>query len=442
MRVLLLIVIVAACGARPPASPRGTSQPGPAVTFYRDRAIVRQRVEIEIPDTGIATVRVRVARGVVADDVLVLEREGLQVSSIRAVGEAAPPVEDDAAPDVDDEREIDAELDGELEEESDGESEKAIDAEPPVDEAPPVAPAELDILVTSARTGKAALSIGYTTTDLRWAAAYTLITTPAREQATLRGAIAIRNTTGIAYPNAALRLVDADLGAGARSEKQLAAAMLGPAGKPARELGQLDLVDGELRVPLIDDTRRTLETALVFDPVGTALDRKADAPDRDPSLGARQTSTRVTETYEIRRDARTVGLPGGPARLLERGPTGTLTLVAEARLFDASTRDAAVDTFTVGTAPGVTGRRERREVTIDMKGNVAEDFVITIENTRPRPIDIVLREHLYRGQNWSLAYHSAPATKEGAQQFVMHTRVPARGKTTVLYVVVYTTPLR
>lgn len=436
MRALLVIALVGACGARPPASPRGTAQSDIAVTLYRDRAVVRRRVEVQVPDSGIATVRVRVPRDVIVDEVVVLEREGLQVSSIRAAGETAPPVEDEAVPEVDDEGEIDGEL-GETDGEVDGEPL----GQPPADEAPPVAPIELDILVTSARTGKAALSIGYMTTDLRWAAAYTLITTPAREHATLRGAIAIRNATGIAYPNAVVRVVDANLGAGSRTQKQLADA-LASTDKPARELGQLDLVDGELRVPLIEDTRRTLATALVFDPVGTALDRKADAPDRDASLGARQTSTRVTESYEIRRDAQTVGLPGGPARLLERGPDGKLTLVAEARLFDASTRDAPIDAFTVGTAPGISGRRERREITIDMKGNVAEDFVITIENTRPRPIDIVLREHLYRGQNWSLAYHSAPAAKEGAQQFVMRTRVPARGKTTVLYVVVYTTPLR
>jgi hypothetical protein len=50
----------------------------------------------------------------------------------------------------------------------------------------------------------------------------------------------------------------------------------------------------------------------------------------------------------------------------------------------------------------------------------------------------VIREHLYRGQNWTLAYQSAPAAKEGPQQISLRTKVPANGQAKVLYVVVYT----
>jgi hypothetical protein len=54
------------------------------------------------------------------------------------------------------------------------------------------------------------------------------------------------------------------------------------------------------------------------------------------------------------------------------------------------------------------------------------------------PVDVVVREHLYRGQTWTLAYHSAPAIKEGAQQIALAAAVPANGEAKVLYVVVYT----
>ena len=101
-------------------------------------------------------------------------------------------------------------------------------------------------------------------------------------------------------------------------------------------------------------------------------------------------------------------------------------MLGEARLFDAATRVAAIDTVAVGTADGVTGHRERREITIDDDGKrLVEEFVITIENTRARPVEVVLREHLYRGQNWTLAYQTAAEPrKEGPQQISLRTRVP------------------
>ena len=60
---------------------------------------------------------------------------------------------------------------------------------------------------------------------------------------------------------------------------------------------------------------------------------------------------------------------------------------------------------------------------------------------RPDPVNVLVREHLYRGQNWILAYHSAPeATKEGPQQISLRTEVPAKSQQKLLYVVVYTWP--
>jgi hypothetical protein len=65
--------------------------------------------------------------------------------------------------------------------------------------------------------------------------------------------------------------------------------------------------------------------------------------------------------------------------------------------------------------------------------------MITLDNKRAIPVEVLVREHLYRGQNWTLAYHSAPeAAKEGPQQISLRTKVPARSTTKILYVVVYT----
>ncbi|HEV7557557.1 MAG TPA: hypothetical protein VGO00_18965, partial [Kofleriaceae bacterium] len=133
------------------------------------------------------------------------------------------------------------------------------------------------------------------------------------------------------------------------------------------------------------------------------------------------------------------GLPGGPVQLVERDANGSLVVLAAARMFDRSTSKANVDTIAIGTATGVTGHRERRDISIDDAAKrLTEEFTITIANTRPRPISVVLREHLYRSKSWTLAYYSAPrAEQEGTQQVSMHVDVPAHQSLAVLYVAVY-----
>jgi len=298
-------------------------------------------------------------------------------------------------------------------------------------------------VLAAPHAGRFALVLGYTTARLTWDAAYTMTTTAARDRAELRGAIAVRNTTGIALV-AHTYVVDAELGAVRdRSAAQLRDTLAGAAEPtPTRDLGVVALGDGETRVAVMaGDPARAMRSALVYDPIGTGLDHPGAAPVADPGIGVTdEVSTRITESFEVDRDAgATRGLPAGPVRLLERRPDDSLVMLGESRLFDAATRVAGVDTIVVGTADGVVGHRVRRGwAKDDDRRRFSEEFLLTIHNARPRPVAVVIREHLYRGQNWTLAYQSAPALKEGPQQISLRTAVPANGRAKVLYVVVYT----
>lgn len=272
-----------------------------------------------------------------------------------------------------------------------------------------------------------------------------MTTSPAREQATLRGAIAIRNGLGTALAHLQTSVVDTELATSlGRLATQNADAKVvtsSPVATP-RLLGELDLVPGESRIELLpNDAPRPMHAVLVYDPIGTSLDLPGEHPSVDPTLGTANVASRVTESFEVTRTAATsAGLPAGPVRLLERRPDGSLAVLGESRLFDAATRVATVDTIALGTADGVSGSRERREITVDKdNGKISEDFVLSIENKRGYPVEVVLREHLYRGLNWTLAYQTASApTKEGPQQISLRTIAPAHGTAKVLYVVVYT----
>jgi hypothetical protein len=440
IRALLLVVWIAACGGRVRAP--GTEAAAPtSVTLYRDRALVAQRLIVDIPPASKATVEIEVAAGIQPDDVFVVDPGELVISDLRVVGGAPPttqpvkPVKERDEDDDDDDEEDDDEPDTKL-------------ALPPRTAEPPPRPTKIALQVAAPREGRFALRLGYVTDRLTWDAAYTLTTTAERERGVLRGAIAIRNATGIALPDVRLSLVDADHAiARARIAEQLSTRLAKTAASTspvavARELGLVDLVEGDTRVELLAPLTRELRSVLVYDPIGTKLDRNLDYPVRDASLGIHPpASPHVTESFEIVRDrAATAGLPGGPVRLLERHPDGSLTVLGEDRMFDSSTRVADVDTVALGTAEGVTGKRERRELTIDDdNARLAEEFVISIDNRRTRPIEVVLREHLYRHQTWHLAYYSSSvvAKQEGAQQISLRLQVPAKTRSRILYVVVY-----
>lgn len=417
---------------------------GGDVTLYRDRAFVRQRIEVDIPSANAATrLRIEVAAGVGPDDVIVFDRGGLAIAELRATGAipAIVPPAPAASPSSD----------------ADGLEFVPPEPTPEASRPNPDQPAVLELVASAPRAGRTTLVIGYPTDRLTWQVAYTMTTGPARDAAVLRGALAIRNTAGIALRDAVVRLVDQPYETmRARTAEQLSARLAKkPRPKPKRgeiaadlppprELGRLDLLPGETRAELVRGAApRRMRPVLVYDPIGAKLDQPGSEPSRDPALGVRPPPGGVvSESYEYPRDPATAaGLPAGPVRLLERRADGSLALLGEARLFEATTRVANTDTISVGTAAGVAGRRERRELTIDEdRKRVVEEFAITIENGRPHPVEVVLREHLYRGENWTLAYLSVSAgdeAKEGSQQVAPRITVPARARRRMLYTVVY-----
>ncbi len=420
--VLGVVGVLAACHAQPPRA----IEPVASITLYRDVALVEQRFELALPATP-TTVTVQIAGG--ATQLSLLATDGVTVRALHVLGAdelATPQGSDD---------------------------DKAIEGEA----AEPVAAADVTLDVTAPHAGTYAITLLYATKDLKWDADYTITTTPARDRAVLHGALAIRNTTGRDFANAAIYVIDAELASWrAHTAEHLGAKLTGATASTtpvasSRPLGLATLVRGETRVELAAiSAPRPMHAVLVYDPIGTKLDNATAEPSRDVNLGVDPpASIKISESFEIQRtptgnspsaQRAFAGLPAGPVRLLERRPDGSLAVLGEARMFDAATRVAEVDTIAVGTAEGVTGHRERRELTIDeARKKITEEFLITLDNQRDAPVGVLVREHMYRGLNWGLAYDSTKRPgQEGAQQISLRTSVAAKSEQKILYVVVYT----
>lgn len=397
-RIIITTVLVScSCGARMPASEVPERD---EITLYRDHALVAQRVVVDVEPASAATVRVSVAAGTQPQDISLVDRDNLTITGAHEVGHA--------------------------------------DANAAV---------TVELTIAAPHAGQFVAQLAYATAKLRWQAGYHLTTTPAHDTASLHGALDVTNATGVPFRGARVHVIDADLGMW-RGEvaHHLAGTLVGQAELPAsgarpRLLGTIDLAPGDTRVTLVDHAPpNRMRPVLVYDPIGTKLDTKTTTPVRDLGLGVSPpATTRVDEAFQVERGDDTAGLPAGPVRLVERRPDGSLVLLATARMFEDATRKSAVDLIPIGTATGVTGHRERRDISIDdTRRRMTEEMVITIDNTRTNPVSVVVREHLYRSLNWTLAYYSAPRTQqEGSQQVSMHVDVPAKQAVKLLYVAVY-----
>jgi hypothetical protein len=442
-------VLLAACGARSHGGGGGAAHgaaggAATAITLYRNLAVIDQRVEVDVPEAATATAHVVLAAGSVLDEIEPLDRGELVIGAIHDANAlaTAPPPPADAA--------VDAPAHAFAE---DGTA-LFDDPPPPLpsadDDAPSHAPRPITIDVSAPHAGHYAFTLRYRTHMLTWDAAYTLTTTPARTAVEARGALVIANAGGVAFPAARVAVLD-DTYERHRGEQsdQLRAEISGPIGSldsdylPARahDLGRIDVVDGEVRVELYaPGARRALRPTLVYDAIGTTHDNDADAVEKDEDFGlAPPPSTQVVESAEIVRDAAAdAGLPSAPARLVERRPDGSLVVLAAGQMFDAHERAAKFDTIPLGIARDVVGHRTRRDFNLDEdRERLTEEFALDLANQRAQPVQVIVREHMYRAARWSLAYASGPVAQDSAQEISLRATIPARGKASLMYVVVY-----
>ena len=68
----VLVMVAVACGGGRVRAPSSDAPPT-SVTLYRDRALVAQRVVVDIPPASQTTVQIEVAAGIQPDDVFVVD---------------------------------------------------------------------------------------------------------------------------------------------------------------------------------------------------------------------------------------------------------------------------------------------------------------------------------------------------------------------------------
>ncbi len=385
---------LAACAGRAGRGPAAGAAAGADVDadarllLHRDGAVVEERFAIEV-GAGASTVHLPRPRGV--DAVIVLGDRDAQVRGWTAIDPEALPGAAGAAPGL------------------------AVD-------------------VVAPRAGRARLTLAYVTPHLTWQAGYTLI--DERGRGRLHGALALRNDTGRRWERAQVVVADRPLATATAALATAPARVLIVPGVHAIAPGaqRLDLALAAVALPLVP--------TLVYDPVGARLDSATLRPSTDPRLGVARWPRWVDESLlvDLGRVA-AAPLPAGPVRVLAvDGDRGALRWRGQGQLLPAAADSQRHATVAIGRAAAVRGSRRRTDFALDLDAmRLVEEITVTLDNRGPRPVDVLVREHLYRGQCWTLAYHSTGSrvAKEGAQQLGLGVTVPAAGTATVMYRVVY-----
>src|SRR3954463_11530974 len=98
-------------------------------------------------------------------------------------------------------------------------------------------------------------------------------------------------------------------------------------------------------------------------------------------------------------------LPKGRLRFYRQDAGGRLEFTGENEM-DHTPREETIRVFT-GAAFDVVGTRKRTEYHNDFqRREVNESFEIAVRNRKAVPVEVLVREHLYRGANWNILSES------------------------------------
>ncbi len=203
-----------------------------------------------------------------------------------------------------------------------------------------------------------------------------------------------------------------------------------PATIPNNSTKQIELFDSATHVPA--------KKQLVYYGGDFGGDYGAPMMDRDMSPGS---NTAVDVWLKFRNDKDSgmgMPLPAGRIRVSQQDKAdGSLEFIGEDTIkHTPKDEDVRVK---LGTAFDVVGERRQTDFTVNSKGRVMEEaFEIKVRNHKTQPVEVIVRENLYRWSQWALIQQSQASEKKDARTIEFPVKVAADGEATVTYRVRYT----
>jgi len=315
--------------------------------------------------------------------------------------------------------------------------------------------------VESGRGGQQKARVSYQTGGITWWADYNLIFSEGADANSgfvdVGAWVSLLNQSGARYQDAKLKLIAGDVNRvqaaqEMRRDKSALYEMVAsapaadgfveksffeyhlytlgrPATLPNNSTKQIELFDSAKRVPA--------KKQLVYD--GAAGMQFYGGLVQEPEYGPGG-NTKVDVFLKFRNDKASgmgMPLPAGRIRVAQQDKAdGSLEFIGEDAIrHTPKDEDVRVK---LGTAFDVVGERRQTDFTVNTKGRVMEEaFEIKVRNHKEQPVEVIVRENLYRWSEWDLIQQSQSSDKKDAQTIEFPVRIAADGEAIVTYRVRY-----
>ena len=133
-----------------------------------------------------------------------------------------------------------------------------------------------------------------------------------------------------------------------------------------------------------------------------------------------------------------IPLPAGHVRVYKRDPAdNSLEFIGEDTI-DHTPKDEKVN-LRIGTAFDVVGERRQTDFSATAS-TIVESFEIKVNNHKAEPVNVIVKENLFRWSTWEITASSDNYDKIDSRTIHFPITVPANGTKTVTYTVRYILP--
>ena len=318
----------------------------------------------------------------------------------------------------------------------------------------------LEWLLSSPRGGEQKARVTYQTGGITWWADYNLVFNPGKDANSglldLSAWVSIINQSGVGYPEARLKLIAGDVHRAPAAPPAMPRAMAmaakamesDEAGFEQKAFFEFHLYTLGRRATLPNNSTKQIE---LFDQARQVPAKKLlvyyglaqrygwDAPMTERDLGLPM-NRKVDVYLEFRNDKAAglgVPLPAGRIRVSQLDAADdSLEFIGEDRI-DHTPKDEAVR-VKLGSAFDVVGERRQVDFSVDTKGRwMEEEIEVKLRNHKDQPVDVLVKENLYRWTNWKVMTKTHDFTREDARTIHIPVRVAKDGETVVRYRVRY-----
>lgn len=299
--------------------------------------------------------------------------------------------------------------------------------------------------------------VSYQTGGITWWADYNAVFSEGRDANNglldLSAWVSVINQSGASYPEARLKLVAGEVNRVVpRAEPRMyamakASVAEADGGFAEKAFDEFHLYTLGRRTTLPNNSTKQIELfeqtkqiparrLLVYDALGPQ-EFGSPMTEREPGIVA---GAKVASFVEFRNDAASglgIPLPAGRVRVARLDAAdGSLEFIGEDAI-GHTPKDETVR-LKLGNAFDVVGERRQVDFTVNANAHwMEEEIEITLRNHKSQPVEVTVKEPLYRWSNWKLLSHSDDFRKDSARLIHFNVTVPRDGERVLRYRVHY-----